>query len=167
MTVNQHVDALNQAYEEQLQAYSELLAMGEYERGLLEAGDMERLVQSLHAKQTILQRIDSVDLESAKAALLEYFRLEEFSIPKMIKAASFGERLALERLQGTLGKLVDILEKLEALEKDNEVLLHRYSNHLSGVSSKQSQVKQAADAYKRSKQMSMDFPKGEKSGNNS
>lgn len=163
----QQVEALNQAYRAQLENYAKILEQAERERTLLEQGQLDQLVESLQQKQAVLAEIDDSALAAAKKALAAYYRTGEFSIPKMLKAAAPHERPALECLRETLGQLVGLLEKIEAIEKANEAALQGYSKGLSGVTSRQVKLKQAAKAYERGRQTSAQASEGEKSGNNS
>lgn len=164
--VSQSIAALLEAYQEQIEIYKQLLEKAEGERNLLEDGRLEDLVASLQQKQELISRIGQRDLEEHHAVLVEHFQTGVFSLPKMIKAATLRERFELEKLQTVLGELVAVLERLEEIEKENETRLRGYKNYISGVTSKQSQLKQAAKAYQQSKQMS-ELPEGKTSENKS
>lgn len=164
--VSVSIAALQEAYQEQVDIYKTILQMAEREKNLLEAGQLNDLITSLQQKQDLISRLDQIDVESHQAVIVKYYRTTSFSLPRMIKAASLRERFELEKLQRVLAELVHVLERLEALEKENEMLLQGYKNYLSGVTSKQSQLKQAAKAYQKSKQMA-DLPEDRRTQNKS
>jgi|GEM_PF-2932893 len=166
-SIVRQVEELNQAYRSQLEVYSRVLEMAEAEKVLLERGALDQLVESLRDKQALLGGVDDSQLAAIKQALMAHFRLSEFSVPQMLQAATPHERPGLERLRDTLAELVSLLEKIEAIEKENEAVLKGYSKGLSGAPSKQIQLKQAAKAYERARQTSAQASEGEKSGKNS
>jgi len=166
-TLVQQVRALHEAYRGQLEIYGRVLHMAEQERSLLERGQVDQLVESLRGKQVLLAEIDDSTVTAVQAKLADQYGLSEFSIPKMLQAAAGEEKLALEHLQDTLVELVSLLEKIEALEKENESILRGYSKVLSGVSSKERQAKQAAEAYTRASHSSQPHPEKEESGDDS
>jgi len=166
-TIVQQVEALTAAYRQQITAYRQILGMAQQERSFLETGHLTELVESLRKKQTLLADMDDSALAEKRAVLAAHFRTADFSIPQMLRRALPHEREALVRLQETLAELVDVLEKLETIEKENESVLRRYSQGLSGVTSKQIQAKRAVKAYERARQASPENPQGEKSGNDS
>lgn len=151
--IQEKIQALTTAFEEQLVGYRTIQEMGTKERTLIIEGQLDALLELLEQKQSCLQQItkDEDELKKLQDTLVRHFNVSEFSIPKMRKAAPERYQNALASLENVISQLISVLETLEKQEQEHENLLKQYGIQMQkGLH--YSQANQAVKAYSKKNQ---------------
>lgn len=148
--IQEKIQALTTAYEEQLEGYRTIQEMASKERDLIAEGQLDSLIELLKQKKSCLDQITECEeeLQKLQDTLVRHFDVGQFSIPKMREVAPERYQHALASLENVISQLIPVLETLEKQEQEHESLLKQYGTQMEkGLHF--SQVSRAAKAYSR------------------
>ncbi|NMB46132.1 MAG: hypothetical protein GX998_06930 [Firmicutes bacterium] len=137
------VNQLDTGYQKMMGSYEQMLILAKSIGESLEAGQWEVVDAQLSRKQAIMQSIDAQEAKLARIRekLRQELGLERFSVSVV------AERVPVTSLSNTIAELMDLIEKLQECEKNNEAILRKLVVGVQNQLEDFSKSKRVAEAY--------------------